>query len=207
MLRGERPSSTQQCKHDYMRQTTATRAQENLCYVASANHVGGPRSVDSYSAGHVDGGRAPDYLGHSTIAGPAFPRFSQILAEAGDTEEMVSATVSFEKLHRWEPIFPWRDWRKGQQVGASQLTADEFAALANPDCRVGRYRVPPLLGAAPTGLGLDQFDQLSVAVSDRVPSDDGPVESGQPHLVISTERKRPGNIEFPGLLSGGGGWI
>jgi predicted amidohydrolase len=120
-------------KHDYMRQTTATRAQENLCYVASANHVGGPRSVDSYSAGHVDGGRAPDYLGHSTIAGPAFPRFSQILAEAGDTEEMVSATLSFEKLHRWEPIFPWRDWRKGQQVGASQLIADEFAALANPD--------------------------------------------------------------------------
>ena len=117
-------------KRDYMIQTTATRAQENLCYVASSNHVGGERSSDSYSAGKVDEGRAADMLGHSTIAGPAFPRFSQVLAEAGDTEEMVTATVSFEKLHRWEPIFPWRDWRATHQSGVSQLIADEFAALA-----------------------------------------------------------------------------
>ena len=38
------------------------------------------------------------------------------MAEAGDTEELVSATVSFEKLHRWEPIFPWRDWRATRQA-------------------------------------------------------------------------------------------
>ena len=119
-------------KRDYMVQTTATRAQENLCYVASANHVGGERSADSYSAGQVDEGRAADMLGHSTIAGPAFPRFSQVLAEAGDTAEMVTATVSFEKLHRWEPIFPWRTWRATHQTGVSRLIADEFAALAEP---------------------------------------------------------------------------
>jgi len=119
-------------KRDYMIQTTSTRAQENLCYVASANHVGGERSSDSYSAGKVDEGRAADMLGHSTIAGPAFPRFSQVFAEAGDTEEMVTATLSFDKLHRWEPIFPWRDWRSTHQLAVSALIADEFTKLAQP---------------------------------------------------------------------------
>lgn len=119
-------------KRDYMIQTTCTRAQENLCYVASSNHVGGERSPDSYGAGNVDGGRAADMLGHSTIAGPAFPRFSQVLAEAGgEGEELVTATVSFEKLHRWEPIFPWRDWRATHQSGISELIAEEFAKLAH----------------------------------------------------------------------------
>lgn len=120
-------------KRDYMIQTTATRAQENLCYVASSNHVGGEDAgSSSYAAGAVDGGRAADMLGHSTIAGPAFPRFSQTLAEAGGNgEEIVSATVSFEKLHRWEPIFPWRDWRATHQLEISQLIADEFTKLAN----------------------------------------------------------------------------
>lgn len=119
-------------KRDYMIQTTCTRAQENLCYVASSNHVGGEKGGSSYAAGAVDGGRANDMLGHSTIAGPAFPRFSQVLAEAGgDGEEIVSATVSFEKLHRWEPIFPWRDWRATHQQPVSRLIADEFAKLAD----------------------------------------------------------------------------
>lgn len=117
-------------KRDYMRQTTATRAQENVCYVVSANHVGGPDGSGSYAAGKVDEGRAAEFLGHSTIAGPAFPRFSQIYAEAGDVEEMVSATVSFEKLHRWENIFPWRAWRHGHQTNVSRLIAEEFTKLA-----------------------------------------------------------------------------
>jgi predicted amidohydrolase len=116
-------------KRDYMVQTTAVRAQENLVYAASANLVGGPENAD-YSAGHLDEQRANDYLGHSVIAGPAFPRFSQVLVEAGDTEEIVSATLSFEKLHRWEPVFPMREWRAGRQLAASRLIADEFAALA-----------------------------------------------------------------------------
>jgi predicted amidohydrolase len=116
-------------KRDYMVQTTAVRAQENLVYAASANMVGGPETAD-YSAGHLDEPRADDYLGHSTIAGPAFPRFSQVFVEAGDHEEIVSATLSFEKLHRWEPIFPMREWRAGRQLDASRLIADEFAALA-----------------------------------------------------------------------------
>ncbi len=117
-------------KRDYMVQTTATRAQENLCYAMSANYVGGQGGAGSYAADRLDEGRAADFLGHSTIAGPAFPRFSQVYAEAGDTEELVTATLSFEKLHRWENIFPWRDWRATHQSGTSELIASEFAKLA-----------------------------------------------------------------------------
>lgn len=51
-------------------------------------------------------------------------------AEAGDDEEIVSATLSFEKLHRWQSVFPMRDWRTGRQLDASRLIADEFRALA-----------------------------------------------------------------------------
>jgi predicted amidohydrolase len=118
-------------KREYMTHTTATRAQENLCYVASANQVRGPDSSGSYGAGRLDEGRTGDYLGHSTIAGPAFPRFSQIYAQAGDDEELVTATLSFEKLHRWESIFPWRDWRASHQSGTSQLIASEFQKLVH----------------------------------------------------------------------------
>ncbi len=118
-------------KVDYMRQTTSVRAQENLVYTASANAVGGP-GRENYAADALDGPLPADYLGHSLIAGPAFPRFSQVYAEAGDTEEIVSATLSFEKLHRWQTVFPMRDWRAGHQLHASQLVADEFRALAEP---------------------------------------------------------------------------
>lgn len=119
-------------KRDYMRHVTATRAQENLCYAMSANHVGGPDASGSYGAERLGEGREAEFLGHSMIAGPAFPRFSQIYAEAGDVEEMVTATLSFEKLHRWEDIFPWRAWRATHQSGVSRLVAAEFAKLAEP---------------------------------------------------------------------------
>jgi hypothetical protein len=67
------------------------------------------------------------------IAGPAFPRFSNLYAEAGDGEELVSATLSFERLHRWQSVFPMREWRKTRQRDASRLIADEFRALADED--------------------------------------------------------------------------
>jgi predicted amidohydrolase len=119
-------------KREYMLHTTSTRAQENLCYVASANQVGGRgTAAGSYSAGELDKGRSADFLGHSLIAGPAFPSFNQIYAEAGDGEELVSATLSFEKLHRWESVFPWRDWRASHQSGTSELIADEFRKLVH----------------------------------------------------------------------------
>ncbi len=118
-------------KRDYMVNTTTTRAQENLCYAVSANQVGGPDGTGSYGAEHLDEGRTSDFLGHSTIAGPAFPRFNHVFAEAGDEEELISATLSFEKLHRWESIFPWRDWRANHQSATSELIASEFQKLAH----------------------------------------------------------------------------
>jgi predicted amidohydrolase len=119
-------------KRDYMVQTTCVRAQENLVYAASANLVGGPGRED-YSAEALDEARPADYLGHSLIAGPAFPRFSHVYAEAGDSEEIVSATLSFERLHRWQSVFPMREWRATRQRDASLLIADEFRTLAEPD--------------------------------------------------------------------------
>ncbi len=116
-------------KRDYMVQTTSVRAQENLVYAASANLVGGPGQED-YSAETLERARPADYLGHSVIAGPAFPRFSHVYAEAGDGEEIVSATLSFERLHRWQSVFPMREWRKTRQRDASRLIAEEFRALA-----------------------------------------------------------------------------
>jgi N-carbamoylputrescine amidase len=135
MLKGARvllsPSGTFKGpgKRDYIVHTTSVRAQENLVYTATANLVGGAERTD-YSAGHLSNPRADDYLGHSVIAGPAFPRYSQVYVEAGDTEEIVSATLSFDKLHRWDSVFPVRQWRGGRQLAASRLIADEFAALA-----------------------------------------------------------------------------
>jgi len=117
-------------KRDYVVQTTATRALENLVYAISANQVGGAERVSSYAGSSlVESAREPHYAGHSTIAGPAFPRFSHVYAEAGDTEEIVSATLSFEKLHRWDAIYPWREWRRTHQKATSDLIAREFQRL------------------------------------------------------------------------------
>lgn len=118
-------------KWEYMVQTTAIRAQENLCYALSSNHVGGPEAPGSYGAGELDEERTANFVGHSTIAGPSFPAFSQIYAEAGGTEELITATLSFEKLHRWESVFPWREWRATHQSGTSELIAEEFRKLAH----------------------------------------------------------------------------
>ena len=71
----------------YITSMTAARATENMVYTASANLVGKERTLS--------------YYGHSTIAGPAFPRFSHIYAQAEDKEEIISATLSFARLHRF----------------------------------------------------------------------------------------------------------
>ena len=50
----------------------------------------------------------------------------------------MSATLSFEKLHRWQSVFPWREWRTGRQLEQSKLIADEFAKLAEPEPEISR---------------------------------------------------------------------
>ena len=71
----------------YITSMTAARATENMVYTASANLVGKERTLS--------------YYGYSTIAGPSYPRFSHIHAQAEDKEEIISATLSFDKLHRF----------------------------------------------------------------------------------------------------------
>ena len=118
-------------KRDSMVQATATRAMENVVYTASANLVGGPSSLSSYAGSDlVESPREANFQGHSVICGPAFPRFTHVFAEGGDTEEIVSATLNFERLHRWDAVYPWRKWRRERQKETSALIAREFEKLA-----------------------------------------------------------------------------
>ncbi len=64
------------------------------------------------------------------IAGPAFPRFGHLMAEAGEAEEIVMATLSLQRLDRFEQVFPYRSWREDRLASASRLVAEEFTALA-----------------------------------------------------------------------------
>jgi predicted amidohydrolase len=118
-------------KRENMVGTTCTRAQENLVYTLSANQVSGSDRPESYAAGAVEERRSGSFAGYSVIAGPSFPRFAEPLAVAGTIEELISATVSFEKLHRWESIFPWREWRATRLSATSELIASEFKKLVH----------------------------------------------------------------------------
>lgn len=93
----------------YITSMTAARATENMVYTASANLVGKERTLS--------------YYGHSTIAGPAFPRFSHIYAQAEDKEEIISATLSFAKLHRF------RETVSLDKLRRSDVIRDEFNQL------------------------------------------------------------------------------
>ncbi len=118
---------------DSMRATALSRAQENLVHVAVSNSVGGPgtRAADYSGRALTEALRPDDYVGHSMITGPAFPRFGAMLAEAGGLEEIVVATVNLRQQARFERVFDYRRWRRGRLASASRLIADEFAELAN----------------------------------------------------------------------------
>ena len=120
-------------KRDYFIHTTEVRALENQIYTASANFVGGDLDTANYGATGLDQPRVAHWGGSSTIAGPAFPRFSQVYASASiEHEELVSATLSRRRLERWRAVYPWQQWRRGHQLGVSELIADEFTKLATP---------------------------------------------------------------------------
>jgi predicted amidohydrolase len=94
----------------YLVQQTGSRATENLVYAASANLVGTERTKT--------------YYGHSVIAGPHAPRPAFIFAEGGETEEIVSATLSFTRLRAYAELL---DWKKGLR---SQLIKRELNKCA-----------------------------------------------------------------------------
>jgi predicted amidohydrolase len=116
---------------DGMRATALARAQENLIHVVISNAVGGPGAPgEGYSGRALTQAPRPNYYaGHSLIAGPAFPRFGVVMAEAGTTEEMIVSTINLKQQARFDAIFDYRRWRKGRLASASRLIAEEFAAL------------------------------------------------------------------------------
>ena len=93
----------------YMTSMTAARATENMVYTASANLVGKENALS--------------YYGCSTIAGPAFPRFSHIYAQAEDKEEIISAELSFTRLHEF------RDALALERIRRSEVIRDEFEQM------------------------------------------------------------------------------
>jgi predicted amidohydrolase len=94
----------------YIVQQTGCRATENLVYAASANMVGKERTKTFY--------------GHSVIAGPHAPRPAFVFAEGGETEEIVSATLSFPRLRAYTELLDWKKaWR-------SQLINTEIGSFS-----------------------------------------------------------------------------
>jgi N-carbamoylputrescine amidase len=90
-------------------QQTGSRATENIVYTASANLVGKDREKS--------------FAGHSVITGPLDPRPIHVFIEAGESEEIVSATLDFEKLHIRNELMPWKKSRQ------SELINEEFTKL------------------------------------------------------------------------------
>jgi predicted amidohydrolase len=86
----------------YIVQQTGARATENLVYAASANLVGKERTKT--------------YYGHSVIAGPHNPRPAFVFAEGGETEEIVSATLSFPRLRAYADLIDWKKRRQSQLI-------------------------------------------------------------------------------------------
>jgi predicted amidohydrolase len=117
---------------DSMRATALSRAQENLVHMVVSNSVGGPGVGETRYSGSAltEEFRPNDYVGHSMVTGPAFPRFGVVLAEAGTTEEILVTTINLRQQARFEKVFDYRRWRTGRLASASRLIADEFVALA-----------------------------------------------------------------------------
>lgn len=98
-------------KIDMMRGETTGRSQLTQAYIVSCNHIGKERTIS--------------YYGHSTIAGPGFPKFFKTLAQGEDIEEIVWATVSFETLAHARKIF------RVKEAGNWKLIAREYQKIAD----------------------------------------------------------------------------
>lgn len=94
----------------FLVQQTGARASENHVFTASANMAG----KEPHAA----------FYGHSCIAGPAYPKAIEIFARSGEAEEIVSATLNFERLHR--------SWEMGtmRQMLHTDLIVEEYAKIA-----------------------------------------------------------------------------
>jgi predicted amidohydrolase len=98
-------------RDEFIIQGTGCRATENLIYTATSNMVGTERTLT--------------YYGHSNIAGPSYPRLNHVYAQGGMQEEIVTATLSFERLHHlWSII----DIKK---MHYTKLIANEYSKLVS----------------------------------------------------------------------------
>ena len=96
-------------RDEFMRVVAAANATVNHVFVASADLVGKDRN--KY------------FMGLSTIVGPIYPRLAPVLAEAADREQVISATLNFESLHRLDEFSHWKQERR------SEVISHEFAKL------------------------------------------------------------------------------
>jgi len=96
-------------KPQFLVQQTKVRATENWIFTASANLVG------------ID--RTKAFYGHSTIAGPSYPRLTTIYAEAEEGEEIVTAALNFKLAQSLANLIPWK------KVRQTHLFAEEFKQL------------------------------------------------------------------------------
>jgi predicted amidohydrolase len=97
---------------EFIAQITGSRGTENFVYAASASLAGKERTLS--------------YYGRSTISGREFPSLKQIFAQGGDGEEIVSATLSFEKR---QPPFNHLSLEK-ERIRSFELCANELKKLA-----------------------------------------------------------------------------
>jgi beta-ureidopropionase len=98
-------------KPEFLVRQAGARATESLIYTVTCNRVGRERTRE--------------YYGHSTIAGPAYPRLHQVLAQGSDREELVYATIDLAALDAWEV----RNFDPRGNL-AWELIAREYAKLA-----------------------------------------------------------------------------
>jgi predicted amidohydrolase len=89
-------------KEYFIVQETGNRATENTVFAGSANLVGKERVTN--------------YYGHSCIAGPDVPRLTKIYAEGGGAEEIVTATLNFERLHIFQAAAHWAKDRRSDLI-------------------------------------------------------------------------------------------
>lgn len=97
-------------KAQFIVQQTGCRATESLIYAVSCNHVGKERTLS--------------YYGHSTIAGPLFPRMSKIFAEGEEAEEIVCASLDLGALELFQSHL------KIKKIGIWKFIAAEYEKIA-----------------------------------------------------------------------------
>ena len=98
-------------KLEFFTRQTGARASENFIYYGVTNLAGKDRALS--------------FHGNSTIAGPTGSKFTTILAQAGEAEEIISASLNFDLVDFWNNEMI--DWKAAHQT---QLIGEEFLKIA-----------------------------------------------------------------------------